>query len=109
MPTGSPFSTGESASLGNRIIDGLAAEGYRWSFTMANGPRLDDQFVDVSFESWYVPEWKVTTLLRISQSRSGDTTVRLTNIQPGEPDGSLFQIPAGYRMVEESSTFTIGE
>ncbi len=40
-------------------------------------------------------------LQKTSDPRSGDSTTKLTNISQTEPDAALFQIPAGYSVVDE--------
>jgi hypothetical protein len=51
-------------------------------------------------ETWRSPELQTTLLLKISDPRSGETTIRLTDISRSEPDPSLFQVPAGYEITD---------
>jgi hypothetical protein len=39
-------------------------------------------------------------MTRHRDPRSAETTYRLTNIDRGEPDRSLFEVPAGYTVSE---------
>ena len=36
-----------------------------------------------------------------SDPRSGEEVFRLTNVNRGNPDASLFQLPSGYTLAEE--------
>jgi hypothetical protein len=42
-----------------------------------------------------------------SDPRSGDTTMRLKNLSTAEPDPSLFQLPSGYKIVDETGPVTL--
>lgn len=58
-------------------------------------------------ERWYSPELKLEVMNIQNDPRYGQTTFKLTNINRGEPDPSLFQPPADYQVVEEKGDFTI--
>jgi hypothetical protein len=96
-------------SIGAAIIDNLPVEGSEETLTWPpGGVQLTLEATTVSFEAWYAPTIMATVLFRISDSRNAETTIRLTNIKPGEPDASHFQIPASYRLVWEQSSFAVG-
>jgi hypothetical protein len=109
MPEFGPGARGDGGKVGGPgMIDGLPAEGYSQIITApVGGLQLNFQPIVFGIESWYSETLKVTLLYKLSDSRDGETTIRLTNIRPGEPDPSLFEVPAGYRTIEERSTFTI--
>jgi hypothetical protein len=46
-----------------------------------------------------------TIILRVigTEKKSNTQTIAMVNIQRGEPDETLFQIPSGYRIVERIS------
>ena len=58
-------------------------------------------------ETWTSPELKLRLLQQCSDPRARDTTERLININRAEPDPSLFQVPAGYTIVDETGQFTM--
>jgi hypothetical protein len=95
---------------GPGMIDGLAAEGYSQILTVPpGGVQLNFEPIIFRIQSWYSATLKVTLLYKISDSRAGENIIRVTNIRAGEPDRSLFQVPAGYRTIEEKSAFTIND
>jgi hypothetical protein len=51
-------------------------------------------------ETWISTDLKVPVMVRISDPRSGTTTTQLTNVNRTEPDPSLFQAPADYKVVK---------
>lgn len=53
-------------------------------------------------EFWYSPELKIEVLLKYSDPRSGESTVRLRNIDRSEPDPALFRVPPDYQIVDET-------
>ena len=50
---------------------------------------------NIMTESWFSKELKVDLLVS-RQGQSASRTIRLTNITPGEPDPTVFQVPADY-------------
>jgi hypothetical protein len=86
--------------LGTQTVEGVAAEGGRVTFTIPAGKIGNDRPI-VSFnERWYSQELQTVVLSKNSDPRMGETTYRLTNIDRGEPDPSLFQVPADYTVEE---------
>lgn len=111
MPAGldTPGVRGDGGNLGGPgTIDGLSAEGYSQIITVPpGGAQLNFQPIIFRIESWYSESLKATVLYKISDSRGGETTIRLTNIKAGEPDPFLFLVPANYRTIYENGVFTI--
>ena len=54
------------------------------------------QPITVVSEQWFSPDLQVLLMTRHSDPRTGETNYRLTNIVRGEPDRSLFDVPADY-------------
>jgi hypothetical protein len=87
-------------SLGAQTIEGVEAEGTRVTFTIAAGKIGNERPIVTVNERWYSPELQTVVLSKNSDPRMGETTYRLTNISRGEPDPSLFQVPADYTVKE---------
>jgi hypothetical protein len=83
-----------------RQIEGVQAEGVRYTTTIPAGDIGNEQAIQIVNERWYSPELQVIVMTRHSDPRFGETTYRLTNIQRGEPNPSLFQVPADYTVKE---------
>jgi hypothetical protein len=88
--------------LGSQTMEGVLVEGTRHTTTRPEGSRLgNDRPITVVSETWTSPDLKVVVLSKQSDPRSGEYTRKLVNITRGEPDASLFQLPADYIMQED--------
>jgi hypothetical protein len=45
---------------------------------------------------------QTVVMTRHSDPRFGETTYRLTNISRNEPDHSLFEVPAGFNIIDRA-------
>jgi hypothetical protein len=91
---------GKEEKLGTQTIEGVQAEGTRVTHTIAAGEIGNDRPLTTVTERWYSPELQVVVMSRTDDPQHGETTYRLSNIRRGEPDKSLFEIPAGYTVKE---------
>jgi hypothetical protein len=89
-----------SESLGTQIIEGVMAEGSRTTVVYPVGFMGNDRPITTTSETWTSAELKRTVLSKNSDPRSGESTIRLTNISRAEPDPSLFQVPSDYEVVD---------
>lgn len=87
-------------SLGTQTIEGVAAEGTRITHTIQAGSIDNERSIEIVFERWYSQELQLFVLTKTSDPRSGESTGRMTNINLGEPDATLFEIPADYKVTE---------
>jgi hypothetical protein len=83
-------------SLGQQIIEGVTAEGTRTTTVIPAGAVGNAQPITVVAEQWFSPDLQVLVMTRHSDPRTGETVYRLTNIVRGEPDRSMFEVPADY-------------
>jgi hypothetical protein len=97
-PEGAPQPVVES--LGDQLIQGLKVQGTRTTTTIPAGQMGNERPIEIVSERWYSPDLQTTVKFTHSDPWSGETTYQLTNINRGEPDASLFQIPAGYVVKE---------
>lgn len=84
-----------------QVIEGVLAEGTRTTLTIPAGEFDNEQPLVISHEEWYAPELHMIVLMKHNDPRFGETTFRLTNVNRGEPAAELFQLPAGYRIVND--------
>jgi hypothetical protein len=87
-------------SLGTQLIEGVEAEGTRSISTIPAGAIGNDFAIEIVSERWYSPELQAVILSLHKDPRMGETTYRLSNIQRTNPSPSLFEVPAGYTVVE---------
>ncbi len=90
----------KTISLGTQTIEGVTAEGTSSTFTIPVGEIGNTLPLEIVDETWYSPELQINVMTKHRDPRSGETTYRLTNINRGEPDRSLFEVPADYTLRE---------
>lgn len=100
-PQGPVFKT---EPLGTKAIDGIPATGTKTTSTIPAGTFGNDKDLVITRETWYSPDLKLVVQSTQTDPRFGTTSYALTNIQRNEPDPSLFQVPAGYK-VEKGPVF----
>lgn len=89
--------------LGTRDIEGVRADGTRTTVTIpAHAIGNQAPVVTVS-ERWFSPDLQAVVLTERSDPRFGKTLYRLVNIVRAEPKPELFEIPAGYRIEEQTA------
>lgn len=85
-------------SLGTKTIEGVSAEGKRETRTIAAGAIGNERPIEIVSETWYSPDLHTVVLSKRNDPRIGETIMRLTEINRGEPDASLFQPPPGSKV-----------
>lgn len=85
-----------TTSLGTKTINGVKAEGTRYTRTIPAGAIGNEKPIAITAERWYSPDLHVTVMTRRSDPRLGETVFEMTNIQRQEPDASLFKVPSDY-------------
>jgi hypothetical protein len=93
---GGPAGQGVTIALGSKDFDRVRADGSRTTWTIAAGKIGNEKPIDVISERWYSPELLLVVSSRYFDPRRGETTYRLTGLKRGEPDASLFQVPADF-------------
>jgi len=90
-------------SLGEKLIEGVRAEGIRTTMTIAADAVAGQAAAPVVSERWYSPELQVVVRTVRSDPRFGETVYRLSNIVRGEPAAHLFEVPTDYRIEEQTA------
>jgi hypothetical protein len=90
---------GQTESLGHQTIQGVDAEGTRITSTIAAGAIGNDRPIQIITERWYSSDLHINVKMTHSDPRSGQETYQLTGISRAEPAPYLFQVPAGYQLV----------
>ncbi|MEO5925866.1 MAG: hypothetical protein ABIR70_18755 [Bryobacteraceae bacterium] len=94
--------TAKEEDLGTRMIEGDEAKGSRTVTTIPAGEIGNDRAIEIVDERWYSPYLQLTVLTRHADPRSGENVYKLVNIQRIEQVRSLFEVPAGYSVIQES-------
>ena len=82
--------------LGVQTINGVSAQGTRFTRTIAAGQAGNAKPIVVTNERWYSPELQIVVKTVKSDPRFGTTTYTVTNVVRQEPAASLFTVPADY-------------
>jgi hypothetical protein len=96
---------GKKEDLGSQTIEGVPAKGTRTTHTIPAGQIGNDRAIEIVHERWYSDELQAVVMSRHADPRMGETTYRLTGIQRGEPDASLFQVPDDFKLEEGAPRF----
>jgi hypothetical protein len=89
-------------SLGTQVIEGVKVEGTRVTQTIPAGEIGNTLPIHIVDENWYSPDLQLRVMTKHSDPRSGESIFRLTNINRSEPSPSMFEVPAGYTVIERS-------
>jgi len=84
----------------------VAADGVRITQTIPAGSMGNERSIEITYERWYSNELQLDVLIKSVDPRSGESTQRMTNINLGEPDASLFEIPPDYTVRSFNSVMT---
>ncbi len=87
-----------TTSLGTETINGVTAQGTRYTRTIPAGTIGNEKPIVITTERWYSPELQVYVLTKTTDPMRGTNVRQLTNIQMGEPAPTLFQVPADYTL-----------
>jgi hypothetical protein len=93
---------GTTSQLGNKDFDGVRAEGKQTAWTIPAGQIGNAKPIQITSESWYSPDLKVTVYSRYHDPRTGESIYRLANIRRAEPARELFTVPADYETRSKS-------
>jgi hypothetical protein len=83
-------------SLGSQTINGVVAEGTRYTRTIPAGYMGNDKPVTIVNEEWYSPDLQMIVQSKRSDPFVGESTYKVTNIQRTAPNAALFAVPSDY-------------
>lgn len=86
--------------LGSQTMEGVFVTGVRTTRTIPAGQIGNEKPITIVTEVWTSPDLKTVVYSRRSDPRTGEQTFRLTGITRSEPEGSLFTVPADFKIVE---------
>ncbi|MGA9885371.1 MAG: hypothetical protein WBQ34_16775 [Candidatus Acidiferrales bacterium] len=85
-----------TTSLGTQTINGVQAQGTRYTRTIPAGQIGNEKPIVITTERWYSPDLQMYVMTKTTDPVRGNSVRQLTNIQMGEPEASLFQVPPDY-------------
>ena len=89
--------------LGTQTINGVVAQGTRYTGTIPAGQEGNAKPITIVNERWYSPELQIVVKSTRSNPLLGETTYTLTNVQRAEPAASLFTVPSDYTVKPRSN------
>lgn len=84
--------------LGPKAVNGMQTEGVRVTRTIPTGAIGNDKPIEVVTERWYSPDLQIAVMTVHTDPMMGTVTTKLVNVVRGDPDASLFQVPADYKL-----------
>jgi hypothetical protein len=91
------------ASLGTQTIEGIETKGLQTTITIPVGAEGNDRPIEIVCENWESPELKLMMLTKCTDPLHGDHTTRIVTIDRSEPDASLFQVPADFKIEDQQT------
>ena len=67
----------------------------------------NDRLMTIVEEVWTSHEFKITVLIKRTDPRFGEHTMRITNLKTAKPSPILFQLLPDYKIVDETDGVTI--
>lgn len=86
--------------LGRDTVSGVETIGTRETTTINPGAIGNDQAISIVKEFWFSPQLGINVIEKREDPRVGTQTFTVDPISMGEPDARLFDMPAGYRVVD---------
>jgi hypothetical protein len=87
--------------LGRDIVGGVETIGTRETTTFNAGAIGNDRAINVVKEFWYSQQLGINLIEKRQDPRYGSQTFTVSPISLGEPDATLFDIPAGFRIEDK--------
>lgn len=89
--------------LGTQVINGISAQGTRYTRTIPAGQIGNTSAISIVNEQWYSPDLQVIVKSTRTDPRVGQVTYTLTNVQRTEPAASLFTVPSDYTVKQATA------
>jgi len=88
--------------LGTETVAGLLLHGTRKLKTISATLSGTGREVTITDDYWYSEDLKVYLVLKHNDPRTGEQIVGIVKAERNEPDPRTFQIPAGYKILDET-------
>jgi hypothetical protein len=95
--------------LGTRAIQGVIAEGTRWTTRYPAGSFGMSQEFTVVREDWFARDYGVSVESSNDDPRTGKMVTTLVSFSDAEPDPALFKPPDGYTLVSDARVEAVAE
>ncbi|HEY0703665.1 MAG TPA: hypothetical protein VGD60_12940 [Candidatus Acidoferrales bacterium] len=92
----------QSQDLGTMSMENTVVHGVRTSRTISAAGSGTGKPIVVTDEYWYSDELHLNMLVKHDDPRTGTQTVTITHVNRSEPAEEMFQVPADYKVVDET-------
>ena len=90
-------------------VDGVRCEHILETQTISAGNIGNERPIVITSETCASPDLHLLLMRKRSDPRYGNTAYRLTDLRRAEPDASLFQVPSGFKVLDESAFVRSGK
>lgn len=88
--------------LGEQLLGKTRLHGVRKVWTVPAEASGSGAAIEIADEYWFSPGLSLYLILKHNDPRTGEQIVAVKDVETGEPDASRFQIPANFRVVDET-------
>lgn len=88
--------------LGTQVMEDVLVHGVRIIRTVPVSASGTGQPLVVTDEYWYSDDLHLNMLIKHSDPRTGEQTLTVTHVKRGDPAPQMFQVPADYKVVDET-------
>jgi hypothetical protein len=99
-PPPPPYRNPNTIDLGYQTLNGLQAKGSRITRVISAEDSGTGKPVTVTDETWYSEDLHMNLLEEHTDPRGGKQSLAILSIERKEPSASLFEVPAGYKIVD---------
>jgi hypothetical protein len=99
LPDGSGFHLHEDLGLSNS--NGVNTTGYRETITLNPGVLGNDRPMVTTREFWYSAQLGINLISKVDDPQNGNQFFAVTELTTSEPDPRFFEVPEGYKMVDQ--------
>lgn len=90
--------------LGKQFIAGVETQGTHDTLIYNPGVFGNDRQMTIENEFWWSPQLGLNLLSIKTDPRIGKQTFTVTDLVQGDPDPSLFELPAGFKVIDRRQT-----
>ena len=89
--------------LGTQSMENVVVHGTKTSRTISGAASGTGKPITVTDETWYSEELHLNMLVKHNDPRTGEQTVTITKVERSEPPAERFEIPADYKLLDETA------
>lgn len=92
----------QEEDLGTQTIETLVVHRIRKSQTIPAKVNGTGKAIVVVDDFWYSEELHLNMIVKHNEPRTGQQVVTITQVNRAEPDPAIFEVPSGYKVVDET-------